>query len=210
MLTQFVFPGVVGNYMTTPGAVTTGTQREVVVRAAVDDWEANVVAFQGFVFRLASFIFRRNPGTRAMQFTVYGTPGNVTVNGTYPTGVFPNGQLVWLKATYDGVTGLGELSYSTSPSAVEPTTWTTFASTTLATATLTHNTQFVDIGRDDPTRTFAGRIARVIVRNGIAGAVVLDVDEANAKAVGTTSFTATTGQPVTVNQTAGNIIVQAA
>src|SRR4029077_3057908 len=55
------------------------------------------------------------------------------------------------------------------------------------------------------TDHFKGRVTRVILRNGIAGPTVLDVSENNALGA-TTSFTATTGQIVTVNQSGATIV----
>lgn len=207
---QLMFPGVVGNYLTTPGAgvVTAATSREIVVRFAVDDWDVTPAAFEGIVWRSASFIVRRSTSPRTVQLSLYGSPAVVNVNAQYVAGQFAPGQMVWFKFTYNGTTGAGTVAYSTA-AATEPTTWTTLISSTFATATLTHNTQAVDIGRDDPSRTFKGRIGRVIVRDGIAGPAVLDVSENNAGTMATAStFVATTGQTVTVAQTAGNTVVQ--
>jgi hypothetical protein len=206
---QLMFPGVVGNYLTTPGAgvVTSATSREIVVRFAVDDWDVTPATFEGIVWRSASFIVRRSTSPRTVQLSLYGSPAVVNVNAQYVAGQFAPGQMVWFKFTYNGTTGAGTVAYSTD--ATEPTTWTTLISSTFATATLTHNTQAVDIGRDDPSRTFKGRIGRVIVRNGIAGPAVLDVSENNAGTMATAStFVATTGQTVTVAQTAGSTVVQ--
>jgi hypothetical protein len=205
---RLVFPGVTGNYCTVPDAPSfqiTG-DIEIVARIAPTTWASAAVRY---------FVSKDALAARGWALAV-GTAGSLLMNWaagamqpvSTPLGGV-NGVPLWVKFTRVAATGLCSF-YSALDSPTEPTTWTVRGTATGVTP-FGQNTGPLSIsGRlDDNREPFAGRIARVIVRNGIAGTTVLDVSENNAGTMtDTTHFQATSGQTVTVVQTAGNTIVQ--
>lgn len=213
---QLVFPGVVGNYASVPDSASldlTG-DIEIVARLAPVDWTVTG-ALQTIVAKDQSAAGSRSwylsitaDGRLRFSQSADGTSAPTSVS----TGVLAvtDGVMVWVKVTRVAATGLVSF-YTAADSPTEPTTWTSVGTATSATGPLYAGTANLMIAArgTGSTEPFMGRIARAIVRNGIAGTTVLDVSENNAGAMATgTTFVATSGQTVTVNQTAGNTIVQ--
>ena len=196
---QLVFPGVTGNYLSVPAIALPGdfemVTRLVVpsagaIRTIVAQWRTNVPD-RSFIFRITATSFA--------QLAIYPTGSSYT-----STVALTPGATIWLKVTRVASTGLLRF-YTASDAPTEPTTWTQLgADVTTVTGALQQPVQPGEIGTHTTGATdpFIGRIARVIIRNGIAGTTVLDVAENNAGTMtDATHFTATTGQPVTVTQT---------
>ena len=209
---RFVFPGVAGNYMSVPDAAplrVTG-DIEIVARIAPTDWTpAATITIVGRWTTNASYLFRlATSGALQLNFTTNGST-SVAAQSTAAVAA-ADGSARWVKVTRVAASGL--VRFYTAPDApTEPTTWTQLGTdVTMAAGGIFAGTSPLEIGtfNTGTSGPFAGRIARAIVRNGIAGTVVLDVAEANAPAPGVTSFPATTGGTVTVTQTVGTTIVQ--
>lgn len=202
-----VFPNVPGNTLSVlgTGVTTNANTMEIVVRVAHPDWDA-ASSLDAIVWRNQSFILRRS-SFRQMQWIVYYGAGlTMTSTVNYAGGIFPNNQLVWLKATLNADNGSGAwvstIEYNLTNTPVEPTTWTALTGTLTSTPgrVISHNTQNIWLGADDPARNSRWRLARAIIRNGIAGPTVFDFNESNITAIGAASFPATTGGTVVVTQ----------
>jgi len=214
---RLVFPGVAGNYLSVPDAAPLNIAGDVEVVARVaTDWTPPTnytivtkdVATGGTTVRSWNFRLGTN-GALGLLVSVNGTAQIAASSSILP--VAADGAARWVKVTRVAASGL--CSFYWAPDApTEPTTWTAAGTSSPGAGNMTNGTQPVLIGArgtGGAVEPFAGRIARVIVRNGIAGTTVLDVSENNAGTMATsTTFVATSGQTVTVNQTAGNTIVQ--
>jgi len=209
----FVFPGIVGNWLKIPNAQVAALPADVefVFRCSMPNWYETSGVGHGIVGKFITgsrmFLIRRVSGN--MQL-VYTPAGGATLTTSYavPLGFSPN-QLIWFRIRHDADNGASghtqtfEYSAADTPTNVEPTTWTSMGAATIRTpaAALSSNTYDYFIGSDDPSRSALCRIDRVIIRNGFAGTVVLDVNSTNPSAAGVSSFTATTGGVVTVVDT---------
>jgi hypothetical protein len=112
----------------------------------------------------------------------------------------------WLKVTFDADNGSGANTttfYTAPDQASEPTSWTLLGSPAVGTGTsaiVTEPAQALTVGQVFGNG-FNGGIYRAIIRNGIGGTTVLDVDcPTDVSSSEAASFTATTGQTVTVNR----------
>lgn len=201
---QLVFPGVAGNYLSVPDApnLHITDDIEIVARVSLTDWTPsgpNTIAYKSD-FSYGTYI--NASGVLTFEFN-----GGSLVAGSNALG-FADGTMVWLKVTRVRSSGLVSF-YSAPDSPTEPTSWTARGTQIVGAGTaITTGTGDMRIGNVS-TLPLKGRIARTIVRNGIAGTTVLDVNENDAGRMLTAStFVATSGQTVTVAQTAPNAIVQ--
>ncbi len=202
------FPGEDDNNLTVPdeAALDITDDLELVFRAALDDWTAG--SSQTLLSKSAAAYEVFISGTGVLRLVLNSTTYSSTV---VPTLV--DGTAYWIKITRDRSTG--DIDYSTAAdAATEPSSWdavgTTVAGTTDAIAT---NGVSLYVGSDEAGATPTGGIIhRVIVRAAIDGADVLDVnlasdiDTTTDPDAGQTSFTATTGQTVTVNRATSGLV----
>ena len=123
---------------------------------------------------------------------------NASATVTIPT---PNTTPLWYRATLDVDNGASgrDITFYTSQ---DGTTWTQLGSTvTQATVTsIAAGTSLVYVGIVNLVGAGLGRFHRAQVLNGINGTTVLDVDCDAITSGSATSFTATTGQTVTINR----------
>lgn len=119
---------------------------------------------------------------------------------------FTDADWQWIKITRRQSDGRIQFLYAADQS-IEPSSWTQLgADVTGATSDLSTNSTALSCGGVGATLPFGGEYKRVIVRDGIDGTTVLDVNPANDidttsdPDAGQSSFTATTGQTVTVNR----------
>jgi hypothetical protein len=157
---------------------------------------------RGYAFTLAA------AGT--LVFTISTTGGNffqALSSVAVPAGNTP----LWVKFTSDRTTGATNF-YTAPDGPNEPTSWNLLGTeqTLQAGTSIFASSAPFEIGTiDNGTQPFAGAIRRVLLRSGIAGTTVLDVHENDAAHLVTPStFSAGTGQTVTVNQTGSNLIIQ--
>lgn len=137
--------------------------------------------------------------TGELRFNVCTAAAPTTVinyTSTVPTGL-TNGTRKCIKVTRARVAGQVKIFLADSVDGP----WTQLGATIAATtAALNTNTQPVYVGsRDGLNDPFGGRIYRAIVRNGIDGTSVLDADVSVMTDSALRTFTARTGQPVTIN-----------
>jgi hypothetical protein len=218
---RLVFPGVVDNNLSVPTAANLDIvgDLEIVVRcqvpaagiatpaAAVGKGAPAAYAYAYGWMNDGRFLFLQAPASvpGSAAFATLTRPGGITA-----------GSIIWMKVTRVRTTGVVTF-YWAADSPTEPTSWTNAGSATPGTMVNVDactSTQPLRVGQLAPTNSsgtayaYPGRILRAIIRNGIAGTTVLDVNENDAYALTGTTFPATSGQTVTVNQTAGNTIVQ--
>jgi hypothetical protein len=121
------------------------------------------------------------------------------------TAVLPYGTTGWIRLRRVASTGAITVHWAADQTS-EPSSRTLLGTTTSTAGALEVDGQAMCIGAGLPTgasENMAGAVYRAIVRDGIAGTTVLDIDFTNV-AQTATSFTATTGQTVTINATAAN------
>ncbi|MFZ9922747.1 MAG: hypothetical protein ACO3E4_07540, partial [Candidatus Nanopelagicaceae bacterium] len=206
--TNYVYlPGVASNLMTVPNSAALNITGDIDLRAyiAPDSWtpaaQQTIIAKYTTAGNNRSFMLRLNTnGTLNFIFSSDGI-GNSNQNSTVATG-FSAGQAYWVRATLDvdnGASG-NDFKFFTS---INGTTWTQLGSTiTIAgTTSIFAGTSIVEIGvLGSSTGPFAGKLFRAQIYDGIDGTKVLDVDTSVITAGSATSFTAVTGQTVTINR----------
>lgn len=108
----------------------------------------------------------------------------------------------WLKVTWRASDGRCQF-FTAADEASEPSSWTQYAGDqTAAVGAIFDNTSVVRFGnRASSLNPFTGGVYRMIIRNGIGGSTVLDINTAtDVTSSAATTFTATSGQTVTVNR----------
>lgn len=204
--TPYVYlPGVSGNSLQVPDAAAldiTG-DIDIRVRVALDDWtpagnmaliaKDDLGSNQSYRFQLTT------SGTLSFIYSPTGSGGGlVTATSTTATGV-TDGSAKWVRVTR--ATGSGDVKFYTSD---DGSTWSQLG-TTVSTAAASHyaGTAALQVGAVQTANNAACKFYRALILDGIGGTTVLDVDTSVATGASTT-FTATTGQTVTVNRsTAG-------
>jgi hypothetical protein len=212
-------PGVAGNYASTPdaNALDITGDIDIRVRVALDDWSAVtqefVAKFDGPTGSGRSYLFRTSSGVANRLEFAWQDSGTASVR-TATSGAnvsFANGAVGWVKCTFDadnGASGFTARFYTAPDQATEPTVWTQLGTdvTAATVATIATGTFPLVVGSGNTaSRAMAGKFYRAIVRDGINGTTVFDADFTQGITSGAqTTFTATTGQTVTINRsTAG-------
>jgi len=203
-------PGVIGNYVSCPDAAPldiTG-DIEIVARVALDDWSPAaamqlVARYDASSNRSYSFNIDSS-GRLYLSTTTDGTSGTtVTASATSLLSGTPDRTALWLKVTLDvddGASGKVHSFFYAPDQASEPTSWTSLGSTTSAgTTSIFAGSRPLELGAraSGALDLLAGRIHRVIVRNGIGGTTVADFD---AALCGQGGYTDAQGNPWAVNR----------
>ena len=203
-----VLTGLSGNYASTPDAAALDITNDldVRVRVAMSDWTPS--SNQTFIGKYSAtsqiswYLWANTNGTLRFGVAADGV-NDFSVNSTVATGV-SDGDAAWVRVTFES----GSVKFFTAPdSATVPSSWTQLGSTLTMGGSVTsifNSTSALQIGVDLPAsnRWLAGRMFRTQVRSGIGGTVAFDADF-TVPAAYSTSFTATTGQTVTINATSG-------
>jgi len=197
-------PGVAGNYLSVPDAANlriTG-DIELVSRISATDWTPT--AFQCAIAKRTGGGARSyalggsTAGYLVFSFSLDGT----TVIDVFSSVVasFTDGASMWVKATRRSSDGRVQFFYATdAPN--EPSSWTQLGADVSSTSgSIFSGTAPIEIGSygAGAAGSWAGAPRRSIIRDGIGGTTVLDVDPAN-KPFGADSWVCATGQTVTVN-----------
>jgi hypothetical protein len=208
---QLIFPGVTGNYLTVPHASNLNIPGdiEIVSRVSMTNWATGIQ--QAVISKNASYAFAANVSANLIGIFFFSDAPGTSVFAISPSHGLTNGVMYWLKMTRSVATGVVSF-YKANDQPSEPTTWTLIGTNVPAGSigkVIAASNTVVDIAqRYGAAMMLGGRVARVIVRNGIGGPTVLDLSENDAGSLSGTTFLASTGQTVTVSQTAGNTIVQ--
>jgi hypothetical protein len=204
-------PGASGNYASTPDSAAVSITGDIDIRAkvALDDWtpSAHQTIASKYQFTssspLRSWLFR--VGTTGLLRWTWSTDGvnTTTADSTVGLPSLGNGDAKWLRVTHqsDGATGTIVRFYTSD----DGETWTQLGSDKNPTAThsIAGSTTNVLLGAHGSTGqsdVTAGKIYYAEVRNGIDGTVVAKFDPPNDAADGVTSFTSSTGEVWTINQ----------
>lgn len=207
--TDYVYlPGVAGNYLSVPDEAALDITGDIDIRVhvALDDWTP---AAQ----QVLSGKYGSGATTRSfnLQLSAGGLPTFVWVTAAQTTRsagatAYPavaDGADLWLRATLDVDNGSSQYEVKFYTSA-DGSSWTQLGST------VTGSTGVTDIqATSEPVLVgayatgslpAAGKFYRTIIKNGIDGTTVLDVDTSVITSGSAASFTAVTGQTVTINR----------
>jgi hypothetical protein len=199
-------PGVASNFLSVPDEAALDITGDIDIRAqvALDDWTPS--ATQLILSKLNNTGDQRsytvNIRTTGVVRLSWSTDGAGTVNAdstVAPT--VADGAALWVRATLDvdnGASGY-DVKFFTSSDGV---TWTQLGTTVtgVGVTSIFASTTAVRLGQDFGTTVMAGKVHRAQILNGIGGTPVLDVDCSQIGVGSATSFTALTGQTVTVNR----------
>jgi hypothetical protein len=199
-------PGVASNFLSVPDEAALDITGDIDIRAqvALDDWTPS--ATQLILSKLNNTGDQRsytvNIRTSGVVRLSWSTDGAGTVNAdstVAPT--VADGAALWVRATLDvdnGASGY-DVKFFTSSDGV---TWTQLGTTVtgVGVTSIFASTTAVRLGQDFGSTVMAGKVHRAQILNGIGGTPVLDVDCSQIGAGSATSFTALTGQTVTVNR----------
>jgi hypothetical protein len=195
--TNYIYsPGVTGNTVSVPNSAALQITGDLDLRAyvALDDWTPattmwlvyKIVAADGYALAI------NTSGTLSIYYN-----GSTIKTSTVATGA-ADGSALWIRATLDvnnGASG-SDVKFYTSPNG---TTWTQLGTTvtTAGIVTIATGTDVLSV----TTNPFIGKMYRAQVYSDITETnKVLDVDTSVITAGSATSFTAVTGQTVTINR----------
>ncbi len=195
--TNYIYsPGVTGNTVSVPNSAALQITGDLDLRAyvALDDWTPattmwlvyKIVAADGYALAV------NTSGTLSIYYN-----GSTIKTSTVATGA-ADGSALWIRVTLDvdnGASG-SDVKFFTSPNG---TTWTQLGTTvtTAGIVTIATGTDVLSI----TTNPFIGKMYRAQVYSDITETTkVLDVDTSVITAGSATSFTAVTGQTVTINR----------
>ena len=209
--TPYVYlPGVSGNYLSVPNAAAlqiTG-DLDLRVQVAMDDWTP--ASAQALIAKwddagggpLQSYLLLLN-ATGTLTLWIDNGAGALGRTSTVATGI-TDGAVKWVRAVIDvdnGAAGHDVKFYLSD----DGSSWTQLGSTVTnaGVVAIRSTTAPLSVGAraaSGATTPAAGKFYRAQVLNGIDGTTVLDVDTSVLTSGAATSFTATTGQTVTINR----------
>jgi hypothetical protein len=200
-------PGIVSNFLSVPdeAALRVAGDIDIRVQVAMDDWTPGAtVAFAGKwnVDGQLCWWFRLNTsGTLQFHWTPTGLNADALSSQSTAANTLVDGTTAWVRFTMDVDNGAGgrDLKFYTS---IDGVTWTQLGATvtTAATTSIFAGTDLVTVGQAASGTPLTGKVFRAQIYNGIAGTKVLDIDTSVLTSGAATSFTALTGQTVTINR----------
>ncbi len=200
-------PGVAGNYLSVPdeNALDIAGDLDIRVRVAMDDWTpaatSQLVSKRGAAGNISYQFAVNTSGTLMFEWSADGTNVN-TVISSVATGI-ADGSVKWVRATIDVDNGAAgrDVKFWMSDDGVAftqlGTTQTSAGATNIYASTIS---LAVGARASDGLQPSSGSVYRAIVKNGIDGPSVLDVDCSQITSGAATSFLARTGQTVTINR----------
>lgn len=200
-------PGVAGNYLSVPdeAALNITGDIDIRVQVAMDDWTpaaTQTLLSKGTWSTTAAFRLEILANARLRLFTSPNGVNNVNTTSTVGVSVTDFNAL-WVRAVRDMDNGAGgnTTQFFTSDDGV---TWTQLGTDVISSGTTSINVSDrpVDIGavNSGGSQAVAGKVYRAQILDGIDGTTVLDVDTSVISSGSATSFTALTGQTVTINR----------
>lgn len=194
-------PGVAGNYLSVPDSTALDITGDIDIRVkvALDDWTPAsaqmLVAKEDEGSQRSYWLALQTDGTLVFHWSSTGAYLGTYAISTVVTGI-TDGSVKWVKVTRSSSSG--DVKFYLSDDA---TTWTQLGTTVTSTPSAIFNsTTAVTVGAAAGGFMAAGKFYRAIVKNGIDGTTVLDIDTSVLTSGAATSFTATTGQTVTINR----------
>lgn len=201
--------GVASNNMQVPDEAALDITGDIDIRAyvALDDWTPAAANTFLAKYDTGGFSWRWNvasDGLLSFRWTADNTTNNTAVS-TVATGI-TDGTAKWVRVTLDVDNGASgrDIKFFLSDDGV---TWTQLGSTVTqagVTSIFSGTANLRISSQGNATAPAAGKFYRAQIFNGIDGTKVLDVDTSVITSGAATSFTALTGQTVTINRsTAG-------
>jgi hypothetical protein len=199
-------PGVASNYLSVPdeAALDITGDIDIRVKVALDDWtpaaQNGLLAKYGSAGDRGIALNMDTSGLLSFRWTADGTSVIIKTSTAGPA--IADGTAKWVRVTLDvdnGAAGNDVKFYLSD----DGTTWTQLGATvtTAGTTSIFANTAPVQIGAWTGSAVYAtGKFYRAIVKNGIDGTTVLDIDTSVIGTGSATSFNALTGQTVTINR----------
>jgi hypothetical protein len=203
-------PGLTSNSLSVPDedALDITGDIDIRVQVAMDNWTPAALSClvgkrNTNTSTTTSYSFDvRAAGTLDFRWTDGGGTARLLTSSVV-TGI-TDGAVKWVRAVFDADNGAGEcqvLFYLSD----DGVTWTQLGTTQVGnfgTSSIIVDTQRLDIGARSGAASAptAGKFYRAIVKNGIDGPSVLDVDTSRITSGSDTSFTARTGQVVSINR----------
>jgi hypothetical protein len=199
-------PGVASNNMSVPdeAALDITGDIDIRVRVAMDDWTPAtfVMLFGKYTANQRSYGFLLS--TSGVFRFVWTTNGSTEIfrDSTVATGLL-DGSIKWVRVTLDVDNGASghDVRFFLSD---DGSAWTQLGSTitTAGTTSIYSGTSPAGVGDGSGVGSVnpAGKFYRAQVLNGIGGTTVLDIDTSVITTGAATSFTAVTGQTVTINR----------
>ena len=200
-------PGVASNFLSVPdeAALDITGDIDIRVQVAMDDWTPasgqRLVSKANGTTPVWGYLLGLNTdGTLTFAYSTTGAD-LVQRTSTVATGM-SDGAAKWVRATFDVNNGAAghDVKFFLSDDGV---TWAQLGSTvtTAGTVTMHVNANPLGIGAESTGAVAAaGKFYRSQIFNGIDGTKVLDVDTSLITTGATTTFTAVTGQTVTINR----------
>jgi hypothetical protein len=205
--TNYVYlPGVASNRLTVPDSAALDITGDItlIINCTIDTLTVNVpLIFKSATDQTAYALRLSSSNFPVFAWSEDGSISKTATSSAALTTVYTAGNNIWIKVTMDvdnGASG-NDVKFYTSTDGV---TYTQLGSTitTAGTTSIFSGTADVWIGQN-PTSTaqvLTGKVFRAQVCNGIDAAPVLDVDTSQVTSGAATSFTALTGQTVTINR----------
>ena len=205
--TNYVYlSGVAGNSLSTPDAAALDITGDIDLRAyvAADDWTP---AARSILISKATGTqnsYELNIETDGKLRFYWSADGTTLIVKTSTASVpFADGAIGWVRVTLDvdnGAVG-NDVKFYTSTDGV---TWTQLGTTiTTALTTSIYNSTsdvYVGIASNNASNPLAGKVYRAQILNGIDGTKVLDINTSIIGSGSATTFSALTGQTVTINR----------
>lgn len=205
--TNYVYlPGVAANHLTTPDAAALDVTGDIDLRVkvALDDWTPGAINMliskwqtnieQSYLFYVLT------DGRLEFNWSTTGILANTPLISSVATGI-ADGSVKWVRVTVDvdnGASGKTAKFYTSD----DGTTWTQLGTDIVqaGTTSIFSSSSQVAVGAylNGTSLPTAGKIFRAQILNGIDGTTVLDVDTSVITAGAATSFTAVTGQTITI------------
>ena len=206
--TYVYLPGLNGNYLSVPdeSALDITGDIDLRVKVALDDWTPSaqqaLLSKWNTTGNQRSYLLRvETDGTLTYTWSNNGTASTTVTTTT--TVVAADGAVKWVRATHDvdnGASG-NDVKFYTSDDGVSwgqlGTTRTTAGVTTIYASTSVVEVGSINAGTGSPA---AGKFYRATVKNSIDGISALDIDTNTILSGSAATFTALTGQTVTVNR----------
>jgi hypothetical protein len=203
-------PGVFGNFLSVPDEAALDITGDIDLQARVTFDETTADVNYGIISKSdigsnRSFEWRFIGGIYGLTIEVSSNGSSVTQVDSRSTLPYGNGVPHWVRVTWRASDG--RVQFFTAPDQLSPpSSWTQLGTNkTAAVGSLYAGTANVYVGaRYTVTSPMSGRMYRAIIKNGIDGTTVLDIDTNSITSASATSFTAVTGQTVSINRsTAG-------
>jgi len=208
--TPYVYlPGVNGNTMATPDAAALDITGDIDVRmqVAMDDWTPAAVQVLASKLSIAAnyswYLYLNTDGTLAFSHSSDGTALK-TATSSAATGV-TDGAVKWIRATLDVNNGAGgwDVKFYTSDDNVTYSQLGVTRTTATVTSIFSGTSQIEIGGYLIGAQTMAGKVYRLLIYSDLTGTTkVLDVDASVLTTGSAATFTAVTGQTITINRSA--------